>query len=181
MLGVCYYPEHWDESLWTKDALEMHELGLTYVRLGEFAWSKIEPVKGTYEFDWLDRAIDTLASQGLKIIMCTPTATPPKWLIDEHPSILPVDIYTGQQRGFGSRRHYDFSSKEYFSEAMKITQVMAQHYANHPAVVGWQTDNELACHDTTHSGSDNAKHAFQQWCKSKYTTIDQLNSAMVQK
>ena len=175
MLGVCYYPEHWEESFWAKDALEMRELGLTYVRLGEFAWSKIEPKSGAYQFAWLDRAIDTLAAQGLKIIMCTPTATPPKWLIDQHPDILPVDIYTGQQRGFGSRRHYDFSSQAYFSAAMKITQVITQHYANHPAIVGWQTDNELACHDTTHSGSDNAKRAFQQWCQSKYTTIEELN------
>lgn len=177
MLGVCYYPEHWPESLWQQDAQEMRELGLTYVRLAEFAWSKMEPQAGHYDFEWLDRAIDVLAEQGLKIIMCTPTATPPKWLIDQYPDILPVDINTGTTRGFGSRRHYDFSSENYYRESMRITEVMAKRYADHPAVVGWQTDNEIACHDTTHSGSENAKRAFQKWLEAEYGDIDSLNKA----
>ncbi len=177
MLGVCYYPEHWPESKWQQDAAEMRELGLTYVRLAEFAWSKMEPEDGRYDFGWLDRAIDALAQQELKVILCTPTATPPKWLIDKYPDILPVDVNTGNTRGFGSRRHYDFSSDNYYRESMRITHVMAERYANHPAVVGWQTDNEIACHDTTHSGSDNAKRAFQQWLKEMYGDIDHLNRA----
>lgn len=177
MLGVCYYPEHWPESMWKKDAEEMRELGLTYVRLAEFAWSKMEPEEGVYDFEWLDSAIQILAEKGLKVILCTPTATPPKWLIDKFPDILPVDINTGVTRGFGSRRHYDFSSKNYHRESMRISEVMATRYANNPAVVGWQTDNELACHDTTHSGSENAKHAFHLWLEKYYGDIDSLNKA----
>ena len=177
MLGVCYYPEHWPEYQWAEDAAEMKELGLTYVRIAEFAWSKIEPSKGQYNFEWLDKAINTLAQYGLKVIICTPTATPPKWLIDAHPDILPVDIKTGTIRGFGSRRHYDFSSQTYFDAAMGISRVLANRYASHNAVVGWQTDNELACHDTTHSGSNNAKDAFQKWCKDRYGDIHSLNKA----
>ncbi|MDM7859235.1 beta-galactosidase [Alteromonas sp. ASW11-36] len=177
MLGVCYYPEHWPESLWQQDAQEMRELGLSYVRLAEFAWSKMEPADGQYDFAWLDKAIQTLAAQGLKIILCTPTATPPKWLVDKYPDILPVDIHTGTTRGFGSRRHYDFSSENYYRESMRITRVMAERYADHPAVVGWQTDNEIACHDTTHSGSENARLAFQRWLENEYGDIDRLNKA----
>ncbi|MFC3121343.1 beta-galactosidase [Agaribacter flavus] len=177
MLGVCYYPEHWPQDMWQQDAIEMRALGLTYVRLAEFSWSKLEPQEGTYNFDWLDKAIAVLAEQDLKIILCTPTATPPKWLIDKFPDILPVDINTGTTRGFGSRRHYDFSSENYFRESMRISEVMAKRYASHPAVVGWQTDNEIACHDTTHSGSDNAKHAFQAWLEKRYGTIESLNEA----
>ncbi len=175
MIGVCYYPEHWPESMWQQDAKEMQELGITYVRLAEFSWSKLEPKSGQYNFTWLDKAIDILANKGLKIILCTPTATPPKWLIDQYPSILPVDITTGVTRAFGSRRHYDFSSPEYLNEAMRITRVMAQRYAGNPAVVGWQTDNELACHDTTHSASENARQAFQNWCAKQYKDIQDLN------
>lgn len=177
MLGVCYYPEHWSESMWEKDAQEMQSLGLTYVRIGEFAWSRIEPTQGEFHFDWLDRAIDTLAAQGLKVIMCTPTATPPKWLIDLYPSILPVDINTGTTRGFGSRRHYDFSSPDYLRESLRISEILAKRYGNHPAIVGWQTDNEIACHDTTHSGSAHAKKAFQHWCSMRYKDINSLNKA----
>jgi beta-galactosidase len=177
MLGVCYYPEHWPESIWQQDAQEMKALGLSYVRLAEFAWSKIEPQANSYNFAWLDKAIDILAGQGLKIVLCTPTATPPKWLIDKYPDILPVDIHTNNTRGFGSRRHYDFSSENYYRESMRISEVMAKRYANNPAVVGWQTDNEIACHDTAHSGSQNAKKAFQHWLKNQYKQIDTLNKA----
>jgi beta-galactosidase len=177
MLGICYYPEHWPEEIWHQDAKEMKALGLRYVRIGEFAWSRLEAEEGQYTFEWLDRAIDTLVAAGLDVVMCTPTATPPKWLIDKYPSILPVDVNTGIVRGFGSRRHYDFSSPEYLREALKISEVVAKRYGNHPNVVGWQTDNEIACHDTCHSGSEHAKKAFQLWCKRKYKHIDTLNSA----
>lgn len=177
MLGICYYPEHWPESLWAQDAKEMYELGLRYVRIAEFAWSRIEPIEGQYDFDWLDRAISTLAAAGLEVIMCTPTATPPKWLIDKYPSILPVDVNTGHVRGFGSRRHYDFSSPDYQIKAIEISEVIAKRYGNHPNICGWQTDNELACHDTTHSGSASAKIAFQHWCQQRYQNIDALNIA----
>ncbi|WP_208989552.1 beta-galactosidase, partial [Pseudovibrio sp. POLY-S9] len=90
-LGICYYPEHWSEDLWQQDAKEMAELGITYVRIAEFAWSRIEPEPGRFSWDWLDSAIETLASAGLKIVMCTPTATPPRWMVDKHPDMLAVD------------------------------------------------------------------------------------------
>ena len=141
MFGVCYYPEHWPASQWQEDAQMMVELGLTYVRIGEFAWSKIEPSPGELNFNWLDEAILTLSNAGLKVILGTPTATPPKWLIDQHPDILPVDPNTGLIRGFGSRRHYDFSSEVYLQESIRITQALAARYGAHSDVVGWQTDN----------------------------------------
>ena len=176
MFGVCYYPEHWPESQWDEDAKMMADLGLTYVRIGEFAWSRLEPNPGEYDFGWLDKSVATLAGAGLKIVMGTPTATPPKWLIDQHPEILPVDPDSGRTRGFGSRRHYDFSSPTYLRESLRITEALAQRYGNNDAVVGWQTDNELCCHDTALSGSELALHAFQDWCRQRYGSINKLNS-----
>ncbi len=177
MLGVCYYPEHWPESRWSQDAAMMRALGLTTVRIGEFAWSRLEPDPGRYDFAWLDRAIETLGAAGMRVVIGTPTATPPKWLIDAHPEILPVDIHTGRVRGFGSRRHYDFSSEIYLAEALRITDVLAARYGNNPHVIGWQTDNELCCHDTAMSGSPAARDAFQQWCNDRYGSIEALNTA----
>jgi beta-galactosidase len=123
MLGVCYYPEHWPEDWWAEDARRMRALGLAYVRIGEFAWSRIEPEAGRFEWAWLDRAIETLGKAGLRIVLGTPTATPPKWLIDQNPDILPVDFY-GDKRSFGSRRHYSFSSPAYFSESARIVEAV---------------------------------------------------------
>lgn len=175
-LGCCYYPEHWPEELWTSDAERMAALGLTYVRIGEFAWSRIEPEAGRFEWEWLDRAVAILAEQGLKIIMGTPTATPPKWLVDSYPDILPCDGH-GNPRTFGSRRHYSFSSKTYRRESARIVEAMAQRYGGHPAIVMWQTDNEYGCHDTVESNDEDAREAFRDWLAQRYGSIDALNKA----
>lgn len=176
-LGVCYYPEHWPRTLWAEDARRMRALGLSYVRIGEFAWSRLEPAPGTWRFEWLDEAIAVLGAAGLRIVLATPTATPPKWLIDRHPDILPLDPNTGRTRGFGSRRHYDFSSETYLRESLRITEVLARRYGAHPVVVGWQTDNELCCHDTALSASPAVCNGFRRWCAERYGTIDALNAA----
>ena len=177
MLGVCYYPEHWSEDHWPRDAQRMYDLGLRYVRIGEFAWGRIEKAEGLFDWAWMDRAIEVLGAAGLKVVLGTPTATPPKWLCEKYPDILPVDIHTGQVRGFGSRRHYDFSSETYLVQAERITAAMAQRYGSHPHVAGWQTDNELCCHDTTMSASPAALEKFRAYCAQRYGTIAALNAA----
>ena len=146
-LGVCYYPEHWPENQWAQDAAQMREMGLTWVRIGEFAWSRIEPKPDTFDWDWLDRAIEILGSVGLKIVLGTPTATPPRWMVDKHPDMLAVDNQ-GRPHKFGSRRHYCFSHQAYREEAKRITRKLAERYAGNPHIQAWQTDNEYGCHDT---------------------------------
>ena len=175
-LGVCYYPEHWPEALWADDARRMAELGIRWVRIGEFAWSRIEPDPGRFDWAWLDRAVETLAKAGLKIVMCTPTATPPKWLVDAHPDMLAVDAQ-GRPRGFGSRRHYCFSSEAYRRECARICEAVAGRYGRNPAVGAWQTDNEFGCHDTTLSYSANAARAFRAWLAQRYQSVEALNRA----
>ncbi len=179
-LGVCYYPEHWPEDKWAGDAADMSARGIEYVRIGEFAWSRIEPSRGQFNWEWLDRAVHTLAAAGLLIIMGTPTATPPKWLMDEYTdkadNIIAINK-DGRPRKFGSRRHYCFSSQSYAAEAARITELMAERYGNHPCLYAWQTDNEYGCHDTTRSWSPMAQAAFRDWLKDKYKTIGTLNAA----
>lgn len=175
-LGVCYYPEQWDEAVWEADATRMAALGLTWVRIGEFAWSRMEPLPGKYDWGWLDRAIEILGSKGLKVVLGTPTATPPRWMITRHPDMLPVDE-KGQVRGFGSRRHYDFSHPGYRGECAKIVTELAQRYGKNPHVAAWQTDNEYACHNTVLSYSAAALAAFQTWLAQKYQSVDALNRA----
>lgn len=176
MLGVCYYPEHWPESQWELDAKRMVELGISFVRVGEFAWSRLEKRRGEFSFEWLDRAIDVLHTAGLKVVMGTPTATPPKWLMDEFPEIAPYDA-DGKVRGFGSRRHYSFSSEVWWKESARIVEIVAKRYGEHPGIVGWQTDNEYGCHDTTVSWGQEDLKAFRRWLRLRYQTTDQLNEA----
>ncbi|MDP5103669.1 MAG: beta-galactosidase [Erythrobacter sp.] len=175
-LGCCYYPEHWPEDIWAEDARRMRDMGLSLVRIGEFAWSRIEPEPGRYDWGWLDRAIETLADAGLQIILGTPTATPPKWLVDQMPDMVAIDEQ-GRPRGFGSRRHYCFSHPGYRAECARIVAAMVERYGQHPAIVMWQTDNEYGCHDTVLSFSDAAAAAFRVWLAARYDTIDALNTA----
>lgn len=175
-LGVCYYPEHWPEDIWKEDALKMAELGITYVRIGEFAWSRLEPKRDVYQFDWLKRSIDILHTAGLKVVLGTPTATPPKWLVDEMPDMLPVGK-DGNRRSFGSRRHYTFSHEGYRKECQRIVTALANEFGSYPGIAAWQTDNEYDCHDTTLSYSVVDLAAFQDWLGQKYQSPDVLNSA----
>ena len=175
-LGVCYYPEHWPESKWESDARRMAEMGIARVRIAEFAWSRIEPEPGRYEWAWLDRAMSTLAGHGLEVVLGTPTASPPKWLVDAHPEILPVRR-DGSAMQFGSRRHYDISSPIYREHCARIVGEMTKRYGMHPAVVAWQTDNEFGCHDTLPSYTTAARQRFRRWLAGRYATIGALNEA----
>ena len=176
-LGTCYYPEHWPEEVWAEDARRMAEAGLTWVRIGEFAWSRLEPSPGDLRFEWLDRAIDVLGQAGLKVVLGTPTATPPRWMADKHPDMFAVDA-EGRPRGFGSRRHYCFSHKGYLEESRRITRLLAERHGRNRHVAAWQTDNEYGCHDTTISYSDAARAAFQNWLEDQFNgSVEDLNAA----
>lgn len=175
-LGCCYYPEHWPEERWAIDAQLMVESGLSWVRIGEFAWSRLEPKPGQFQFEWLDKAIETLANAGLKIVLGTPTATPPRWMLEIYPDMLAVDRQ-GRERGFGSRRHYCFSHQGYRQACADIVESLAQRYGSHPAIQAWQTDNEYGCHDTVRSYSEAATSEFRLWLKRRYQTIERLNEA----
>ncbi len=175
-LGVCYYPEHWPETMWAEDAKQMVQTGISWVRIGEFAWSRMEPQPGVFEFDWLDRAIDVLASAGLNIILGTPTCTPPRWMVDRYPDMIALDV-DGKPRGFGARRHYCFSHEAYRTESVRIAEILGDRYGRDERIKAWQIDNEYGCHDTTLSYSDAARRAFQKWLEDRYGSVDALNEA----
>lgn len=175
-LGVCYYPEHWPTARWPIDAKLMREAGLSIVRLAEFAWQRMEPEEGEFTWAWLDNAIEILAAEGLQIVLGTPTATPPAWLCYEYPDILPVDSQ-GRRRRFGSRRHYCSTSLTYRRHTERIVTAMAARYGQHPAIIGWQIDNEFGCHDTARCYCDECAAAFRVWLSKKYQTLDALNEA----
>ena len=175
-LGVCYYPEQWAPERWAADFDAMCDIGIRFVRIGEFAWSRLEPNPGDYRFAWIQELLDMAAQRQLSIVLCTPTAAPPKWLVDQMPDMIAVDA-KGLPRKFGSRRHYCFSHLAYREECRRIVTELARRFGMHPAVAAWQTDNEYGCHNTVASYSASALHGFRAWLKSKYGSIDQLNRA----
>lgn len=176
ILGVDYYPEHWPDSRWETDAQMMRDAGLQIVRIAEFAWAALEPAEGEFDWQWLDRAVETLAGAGLDVILCTPTAAPPAWLSRNYPNTLPVDEY-GRRREFGSRRHYCANSPKYREHTRRTVEVMAERYGRQPNIVGWQIDNEWGCHDTARCYCDDCAGAFRVWLKQRYGSLETLNDA----
>ncbi|MBS7639881.1 MAG: beta-galactosidase [Candidatus Bathyarchaeia archaeon] len=171
--GVDYYPEHWPRDRWAKDADLMAELGFNFVRLAEFSWSKLEPKEGEYNFRWLDEAIDELAKRGIKVVIGTPTAAPPPWIIRKHPDILRVDP-NGVRSPEGTRRNYCPNNPNYIMHTRRIVEAMALHYRDNPNVLGWQIDNEFGI-DPCYC--DNCIKAFRAWLREKYGTLENLNSS----
>ena len=126
-LGVAYYPEQWPEERWPVDARLMAEAGIRVARMAEFSWSTLEPRRGALEFGWLDRAVSLMAAHGIEVVIGTPTAAPPGWLIAEHPDILPVD-HEGRVFPFGHRRHYCPNNATYHEESRRIVAALAERY-----------------------------------------------------
>lgn len=169
-LGAAYYPEHWPEERWTEEIRLMQEAGLTVARMAEFAWSTLEPAEGEFHFDWLDRAIDMLAGEGIVSVLGTPTAAPPAWLTQAHPETLAVDEY-GRRAQHGNRCHYCVNSPEYHAATRRIVGAMAEHFGPNPDVIGWQIDNEYnrVCY------CDRCRDRFQAYLADKFGSLDALN------
>lgn len=175
-LGVAWYPEQHPPERWSDDARRMAEAGLELVRVGEFAWAAMEPARDGFEWDWLDRAIATAADAGLQVVLGTPTAVPPTWLVLERPEILSVGP-DGRRRAYGSRRFGCPTVPAYRDESRRIVEAIVGRYGNHPAIVAWQLDNEPGNHDSARCWCDPCESAFQGWLRERYGSIEALNSA----
>jgi beta-galactosidase len=169
---VDYYPEHWPEERWEIDAKLMQEAGFNVVRLAEFAWARMEPAEGRYQFDWLDRAIAILGRHGIAVVLGTPTASMPPWVARKYPEA--VSSKDGHKTVYGIRQNACLSSASFNRLSERITRAMAEHYAGNRHVIGWQTDNEFTgglCQ------CDLCGRAFQRWLRARYKTLAELNRA----
>ena len=173
--GGDYNPEQWPRSTWREDMELMLEAGVSFVTLGVFSWSWLEPAKGEYDFAWLDEAMDLLHDNGIAVDLATATATPPPWLSVAHPEILPVDR-DGHTLWPGSRQTWCPSSPVYRDHALALTTQLAQRYHDHPALALWHVSNEYACHNLP-CYCDTCAAAFRRWLRGRYATVDDLNDA----
>ena len=168
--GADYYPEQWPEERWPEDARLMAEAGFNVVRLAEFAWSKMESSEGKFDFSWLDRALKILHARGISVVLGTPTASPPPWLMAKAPEVFRLRE-DGRRITFGNRGEYCPNNPIYHDHVRRIVTAMAAHYANHSAVIGWQIDNEMGgrCYCPV------CQAKFQEWLKKRYGALAKLN------
>lgn len=174
IFGAAYYPEQWTPNDWDEDLKIMKDMGLTSVRLGEFAWSILEPQEGKFDFSLFDAILEKVDKAGMTAILGTPTATFPPWLFEKYPDIVQT-TKTGIKRIIGSRRQVCFSSKEYRKATERIVTALAKHYGRNKVVSAWQIDNEPGHEGSDLDYSDLSLISFRQWLKKKYSTIKTLN------
>lgn len=175
IMGVDYYPEHWDRDLWADDLARMKKTGIEVIRIAEFAWNIFEPHEGEYDYSFFDEFLNLCERFDMKVIFGTPTATPPAWMSEKYPEILNARI-DGVLLRHGARRHYNYNSPVYQEFSSKIVERIASHYAPNKQVIGWQIDNEINCEiNEFYSESDTV--SFRSFLKEKYVTLNELNKA----
>lgn len=173
-LGAAYYPEDWPENEIDYDIAKMKEAGITAARIGEFAWKKMEPKPGQYDFGWLHKVVDKLGEAGIAVVMGTPTATPPKWLSNLHPDVMTISA-GDRPASHGGRRHCCSNNPNYQKYSAKIVEAMAKEFGDDPAIIGWQIDNEIYAWDGCYC--PHCQSQFREMLREKYKTIDALNEA----
>jgi beta-galactosidase len=185
--GVDYHPEHWvypyggssddPEACWKEDARLMSAAGINVVRMGEYTWGICEPEDARFNFDWLRRAMDVMASANIQVILATPTAAPPAWLSKKHPEILPLDEH-GAIKHAGTRHSACLNSDIYWERSRRIVEKMAEALGQHPQLIAWQIDNAIGGDHTEASFNEGSLLEWQNWLKLKYETIERLNDLL---
>jgi beta-galactosidase GanA len=173
--GASYYPEAWNLKGIGADIARMKELHMNVMRMGEFSWAWMEPREGVYDFAWLKKIMDTLHQNGIDVILGTPTATPPAWMASKYPEIFQVDE-DGYRMEHGARRNTSYASEKYRIFSRRICENMADALGAHPALIGWQTDNEF---NLAPDYSAETRKRWHGWLKQKFGTIENLNRQWV--
>ena len=173
--GADYNPEQWSESTWVEDVALMRRAGVNLVSVGIFSWALLEPAPGTFDFGWLDRALDVLHEGQISVDLATATASPPPWLAHRYPETLPRRA-DGAILWPGGRQAYCPSSPIFRERSLALVEAVARRYAEHPAVVMWHVSNELGCHNV-HCYCDVSAAAFRRWLGERYGDLDTLNDA----
>jgi beta-galactosidase len=173
LYGASYYWEYMPTERLEKDFELMERAGISFIRVGESTWGVLEPSDGRFDFDWLGRVLDRAHRAGIKVVLGTPTYSIPAWLFKKHPEIQVKQ--TGQPRyTYGLRQMSDITHPVYRRYAERIVRKLVARFRDHPAVVGYQLDNE-----THHSGTADVhvQASFRERLRRKFVTPDALNKA----
>jgi beta-galactosidase len=141
LYGVAYYAEYQPYDRLERDLDLMAAAELTVIRVGESVWSTWEPEDGRFELEWLQPVLDGAHARGIKAILGTPTYAMPPWLVRKYPEVT-AERKTGVRIPYGHRQDGDYSNAAFRHHADRITRQVAGRYAQHPAVIGYQVDNE---------------------------------------
>jgi beta-galactosidase len=171
LYGVAYYAEYQPYDRLDRDLDLMAEAGLTVIRVGESVWSTWEPEDGRFELDWLAPVLDGAHARDIRVVLGTPTYAMPPWLVRKYPEVL-AERRTGRRIAYGHRQDADFTHPAFRRHAERITRKVVGRYADHPAVIGYQVDNEPGIELFHNRG---VFEGFVDRLREKYGAVDVLN------
>jgi len=170
LFGVAYYDEYMPYDRLDKDIIMMKAAGINVVRIAESTWSTMEPQEGVYDFSHIDRVLNAMHKAGISVIIGTPTYAVPTWLVKKHPDVLAITVKGPNQ--YGVRQNMDISNVHFRSHAEAAIRKMLEHIKDHPAIIGYQVDNETKSYGTS---GPNVQAQFVSYMKSRYPSLDSLN------
>ena len=170
--GGDYNPDQWTDhpEVLEEDMRLMKLANCNSMTVGIFAWAKLEPEEGVYDFSFLDKAINDVYENGGRIVLATPSGARPAWLAEKYPEVLRVNA-DRTKNIFGRRHNHCYSSPVYRRKVAEINRRLAERYKDHPAIVMWHLSNEYGgeCH------CELCRENFREWLKNKYGTLEKLN------
>ncbi len=171
LYGASYYLEYQPYERLEDDIRLMSEAGISAVRMGDSIWSLCEPEDGRFDFEWLARVLDALHDAGIQAILVTPTYAIPPWLHRRYPEVM-ARYAQGRRAYFGARQNMDLTHPAYLFHAERIIRALVSRFAAHPAVIGWQVDNE-----TRHGILYNPGvfQRFVDYLRAKFGSYERLN------
>ena len=172
LYGVAYYDEYMPYERLDKDIQMMKDAGINVVRIAESTWSTMEPKDGVFDFSHIDKVLNAMHKAGIKVIIGTPTYAVPTWLVRQYPDVLAITPQ-GQNK-YGPRQNMDISNKHFLFYAERAIRKLLEHVKDHPAIIGYQVDNETKAYNT--AGPDVQK-LFVEYMKKKFVSLDSINKA----
>ena len=170
LYGVAYYDEYMPYERLDKDIQMMKDAGINVVRIAESTWSTHEPQNGVFDFSSVDRVLDAMYDAGIQVIVGTPTYAVPTWMVKEHPDVLATTVQGPGK--YGARQIMDITHPTYLFYAERIIRKLISRVSTHPAVIGYQTDNETKHYNTA---GDNVQLQFVKYMRNKFSSLDELN------
>lgn len=172
LFGVAYYDEYMPYERLEKDVAMMKDAGINVVRIAESTWSTVEPQDNFFDFKSIDRVLAAMHKGGIKVIIGTPTYAFPTWLARKYPEILATTARGKNQ--YGARQNMDITNEHFRFHAERVIRKIMEHVKDHPAIIGYQVDNETKHYGTAGA---NVQKAFVQYMKDKFKTLDAVNKA----
>lgn len=170
LFGGDYNPEQWSEDVWEEDMRLFRQAHIDVVTLNVFSWASLQPDENTYDFSRLDKIMELVTANGLKVCMATSTAAHPAWMARKYPDVLRTE-HNGMRRKFGSRHNSCPNSPTYRKYSAALAGKLAGRYKDCENIVAWHIANEYCgeCY------CENCEKAFREWLKKKYGTLEELN------